>query len=97
MNKLNRINVSTIFRARSRMLEVKTNYKNKYRDNLKCRACKEAEETQLHVLQECDILHVDETTKIKYDDIFEDEDIPTLRTTAIRIRETIERLNDIKD
>ena len=52
MNKLTRNQVSTIFKARSRMLKVKCNYKNGYKD-LTCRACGLKEETQTHVLEEC--------------------------------------------
>ena len=36
--KLNRYQVSTIFKARTRMLDVKNNFRGKYNDNI-CRGC----------------------------------------------------------
>ena len=45
MNELNRKQVSLIFKARTRMLKIKANYKNGNTDQ-KCRACKIAIETQ---------------------------------------------------
>lgn len=58
LKKLTRIETSIIFKARTRMLEVKHNYKNKYRDT-KCRMCKQQEETQHHILEECPTIHSD--------------------------------------
>ena len=55
MKKLTRKQVSTIFKARTRMLKVKGNYKNGHRD-LTCRACGYELETQGHVLSECAVL-----------------------------------------
>ena len=52
MLKLTRKQASTIFKARTRMTKVKGNYKNGY-SNHNCRACKQATETQGHVLNEC--------------------------------------------
>ena len=56
MECLNRKETSTIFKARTRMIKVKGNYKNGYQSHL-CRACKHALETQSHVLYECQELH----------------------------------------
>merc|ERR1711895_59565 len=55
MTKLTRKQASTIFKARIRMTKVKGNYKNLF-PNLRCRACKEEQETQKHVLQDCKTL-----------------------------------------
>ena len=52
MSKLTRNQASTIFRARTRMLKVKANYKNGHTD-LKCRMCGNQQKTQKHVLEEC--------------------------------------------
>ena len=90
MKKLNRNDCSTIFKARTRMIEVKNNYRNKYRNNI-CRACKEEEETQEHVLEECPRLHSDESTKTKRNHIFTD-DTDTLKKSARQIRSTIKKL-----
>ena len=54
--KLTGQQASNIFKARTRMLPVKNNYRNKYR-NLTCRACGVPVETQKHVLEDCEILH----------------------------------------
>ena len=58
LQKLNRHDASIIFKTRTRMLDVKENYKNKYKDQ-KCRLCKESDETQEHVLQYCPKIHQD--------------------------------------
>ena len=52
MKKLTRKQASTIFKARTRMLKVKNNYKNGFPD-LICKACGVENETQSHVLYEC--------------------------------------------
>ena len=92
MNKLNRNDCSTIFKARTIMIEVKNNYRNMHRNNI-CRACKEIEETREHVLEECPQLHTDESTKIKRNYIFTD-DTDTLKNTAKQIRSIIKRLTE---
>ena len=46
---LNGHQVKFIFQARTRMLNVKANYKNG-NSNLKCRACNKFEENQPHLL-----------------------------------------------
>ena len=53
-NNLNRQEVSTLFKTRTRMIDIKGNYKNKYPDQT-CRLCKNNNETQEHVLEECRI------------------------------------------
>ena len=93
MNKLTRKQTSTIFKTRTRMIQVKSNYKNAY-TSLTCRACYKEEETQQHVLETCATLHPDETTKTNQDEIFT-EDIPTLILTADKITLTMEKLNKI--
>ena len=55
MNKLTRNQVSTIIQAKSRMLDVKLNYKNKH-TNLDCRLCNKEQESQKHILEECENL-----------------------------------------
>ena len=63
MEKLNQQNVSTIFKARSRMLMVKANY---IRQNTRT-TCETEVETQSHVLQFCDKLHYTNDTRINYE------------------------------
>ncbi len=53
MNKLTRQETSVIFKTRTRMLDIKNNYRGKY-TNITCRKCKKEVETQEHILQECE-------------------------------------------
>ena len=76
---------STIFQARTRMLKVKTNYKNKYKNNLTCRACGLADETQNHAMEECLKLHQNDTTKVTPEMIF-NQDTNQLNQTAHQIQ-----------
>ena len=52
MLQLGRTQASTIFKACTKMLQVKNNYKNAHK-NLTCRACQKENETQEHVLTAC--------------------------------------------
>ena len=92
MRELTRKQTSIIFKARTRMTKVKNNYRNG-QTNIKCRACKTEDETQDHVLKECTELHPNETTKIKYEDIFS-ECTDTLRKIANQINETMTKLEN---
>ena len=62
-----------IFKLRSRMTDVKANFKNKY-EEFECDICKDEEETQKHILECEDILK--NTTRIKketeYEELFKD-------------------------
>ncbi len=90
MKELTRKQASIIFKARTRMLDVKNNYKGKYKDT-KCRKCNYENETQEHILQECTGIHTSEHSKIRTTDIFND-DITILKTTAKRIEMIIKKL-----
>ena len=92
MNKLNRTETSTIFKARTRMLDAKLNFKNKYQ-NLKCRWCEEPNETQEHILENCPGLHTTNKTKVIKQEIFDDNPT-TLKLTANKIAETMIRLTN---
>ena len=50
MNELTRKQTSLIFKARTRMLKVKGNYKNGH-PNQTCRMCKSGDESQKHILE----------------------------------------------
>ena len=93
MNKLTRKEASTIFKARTRMLDIKENYRGKYTDN-KCRACKQEPETQEHILESCTKIHDNHTTHVTKDEIF-DEDITTLRNTTNKINHLITKLTEV--
>ncbi len=92
MDKLNRYDVSTIFKARTRMIDVKNNYRGKYQDNI-CRGCGTTEETQQHVLGECTEIHKDQSTKILINEIFS-EDTTKLKIIAEKIRRTEKILSE---
>ena len=91
LDELSRANVSTIFQARTRMLDIKNNFRNKYPD-ITCRACKKEAETQEHVLETCQTIHQNEETKTSKDEIF-NEDPDALQVTAEKIRKNLEKLN----
>ena len=84
MIELTRKQASTIFKARTRMTKVKSNYKNGFND-LKCRRCGNTEETQQHIMEECSVIHMDPENKVTTDKIF-DEHTDTLKTIAIKIK-----------
>ena len=77
------------------MLHVKNNYKNKYKNNLMCRACGQEEETQNHILAECLKIHTYEHSKVTQEMIFT-EDTTDLKNTAQRIKETLKRLENLE-
>ena len=69
MDRLTRTQVSHIFKARTRMLDIKNNFRGKY-ENLTCGACKNAPETQQHILEECPNIHINDEYIVKKDDVF---------------------------
>ena len=83
MQKFTRYEASTIFKARTRMIDVKNNYRGKYQD-LMCRICKEENETQIHVFEECKALHKDTNTKVTREMIFSN-DVNILEQTVKKI------------
>jgi len=93
MIKLTRNQVSTMFKARTRMLKIKANYKKGQKD-LMCRACKTTIETQQHILEDCKILH-EEKTKTKKEELF-DKDIQVLKKAIIKIEKTMNKLEEIE-
>lgn len=90
MNKMNRVEVSTIFKARSRMLEIKNNYKNMHR-NRNCRLCGLQEEDQTHVLEECTALTRLQLEPVRRSEFFSD-DIKTLKLSVERIQNIMAKL-----
>ena len=93
LNKLTRNEASTIFKTRTRMIETKSNYKNKYKNNMTCRACGQEEETQNHILQGCNALHQNNENKVNQDDFFTN-DITHLKQTAKKINLTLNKLTN---
>ena len=91
MNKLNRMETSIIFKTRTRMLDIKANFKNKYQQQ-KCRMCNKPIETQEHILETCPGLHTTNKTKVYKNEIF-DEDTNNLKLTTAKITQTMAQLN----
>ena len=90
MSKLSRKKASIIFKARTRMLDIKDNFRNKHRTDI-CRKCGTEKETQKHVLEDCPDIHTGEDTKVSKDDIFTDN-TDKLRQTADKIEKIIQTL-----
>ena len=93
MEELTRNQASTIFKARTRMLKVKSNYKNG-NTNLLCRLCKKEEETQKHALEDCEEInkHLNQVTT----EMIFDENHEKLRETSKTIDKRIELLETTK-
>ena len=81
--------VQNIFMARTRMIEVKCNYKAKY-NNLNCRFCNLELETQTHILEDCSQINRTLHPKIKLEEIFNEAGSP--QTTAKKISQIRELL-----
>ena len=68
-DKISTIEKQTLFKLRTRMVDVKTNFKTHYGHNLACRFCPE-DESQAHLLSCNEIIKGVDVTKVEYDDIF---------------------------
>ena len=90
MNTMTRKQASIIFKARTRMLDVKNNFRNKYKDT-ECRLCRVEKETQEHILMECSKLHQDESTKVNLDDIFSPNVTAETANKLMEIQETLDQ------
>ena len=56
--------------------------------------CKQAEETQIHVLEECPEIHSGENDKVPKHQIFS-EDTGTLRKVADRIAAVLQKMSEV--
>ena len=92
MLEMTRKQVSTIFKAKTRMLDIKNNFRNKHANNI-CRACKVKEETQEHILSECQILHTSEESKVSHQEIAAN-DMETLRQVSRKIEDIMTKLEN---
>lgn len=91
LEQLSRSKASIIMKTRTRMLEVKNNFKKKYGNNILCRKCNNKDETQEHILNECKSLHKDENLKVTKTEIFENN-IENLKKVAAKIEKIMEIL-----
>ena len=94
MNRLTRNQASIIFKARTRMLNIKDNFK-KGHPNQTCRICDTEPETQIHILTQCPFIHKDDSTKVNIKDIF-DENVNNTRTTAKKMEKIMSALDQIR-
>ena len=103
LNELTRNQASALFKARTRMIRAKNNERGAHTtinrntgekaENLKCRYCNNTEiETQEHILNECEGIHTDETTKVTNEEIFEQYGTNTRETAnkIIKIQDKME-------
>ena len=74
------------------MLDVKNNFRGKYRD-IKCRGCGLEDETQAHVLSQCPVLTDNGRTKVEMADYF-CEDTERLKETSAKIVAIMEKVNE---
>ena len=88
INKLNRTETSIIFKARTRMIDTKTNYRGKYQDTI-CRHCKKDQETQEHILEQCDIIHPNSRNKVTKQELSMRSGI-LLKLTANKMQNTMD-------
>ena len=89
LDDLTRNEASTIFRGRARMIQAKSNYKNKY-TNLMCRGCGLTEESQNHILQECKEIHKDDQIKVTTQELFNNQ------LNQEQMKEIARRINQIE-
>ena len=89
INIFTRNQARNIITARSRMLDVKLNFKNKYKDH-KCRLCAKELETQTHILEECEKL--EGLTSITDEMIFNDDELTELKKKLKLIEERMKIL-----
>ena len=92
-------NVNTLFRFRTRMFNVKNNFRNQYKAaNLSCPLCKTSDDSQEHLFQCVKIrnrLHQSNQQEVLYDDIFTNDCNKLLAVVGtlmdiVRIREEME-------
>ncbi len=93
VSKLTTNQASIIFQARTRMSKLKQLQKGQ--NDLLCRLCK-TKQKQQYILEECQGLQLDDSTKVtKVEDLF-DEEIPKLTEIANRTELTINKLEQIQ-
>ena len=93
MKELTRMQTSLIFKARTRMIKAKGNYKNGHPD-LTCRLCRKETETQKHILEECISMHDNDASKVLKHQLF-NEDTDTLRQVAKNLKKITEKLGEV--
>ena len=90
INKLRRKQCSIIVKTRCQVLPLKVNQRSNHTE-LTCRLCGAKEETQEHILEKCP--EIAEELKLKYIDIFEEQDPTKLAIYADRIQEIMDKID----
>ena len=74
-SRFSRCDIELLFSLRTRMLDLKGNFSNKYGLDIACRVCKVQVECQEHILK-CEVLkkNVDVPSHVVYEDIFRNVD-----------------------
>ena len=79
----------TLFKLRTRMVEVKTNFKSHYGQDLTCKFCSE-DDTQSHLLSCKELVANLDTSEVTYSDIYKDlnkqEEIARIYTLILKAR-----------
>ena len=94
MTKMTRKQVSLIFKARTRMLDIKDNFRNKSSNNT-CRACSKENETQEHILNQCPAIHTDDKLKVNKEDL-QSNNITTLKNVSEALEKIMNLLEQAK-
>ena len=91
-------NKKLMFRIRNRLIDVKTNFKTKYNNNLECRLCAAPEESQSHLVECSEVVNNEEVKKAlcsyKYSDIFSSE--LKIQTKLVKAWQLIMKTRNIK-
>ena len=91
-------NKKLMFRIRNRLIDVKTNFKTKYNNNLECRLCAAPEESQSHLVECSEIVNNEELKKAlcsyKYSYIFSTE--LKIQTKLVKAWQLIMKTRKIK-
>ena len=88
----------SIFKIRTRMIDIKENFKNKHK-NFKCDACKlkgiNKTETQKHIYKCKELNKTEHPTSTKYKEIFRN-DIKQMKKIHDQIKRNLEKRNKLK-
>ena len=95
--------VNMLFKFRTRMYNVKNNFRNNYKhSNILCPLCNKEEDTQEHlfmcqaIFESCELLQSQESQTIKYEDIFS-HDVNVLLKTAHLLKALVKTRADLEE
>ena len=94
--KISKDEAITIFKMRSRMTEVKKNYRGKY-DNIECDLCNEEEESQEHILKCKEIMKNENKVEVPEYDKLLDGSVKFQLEIAKMFNENMKKKKEILD